>query len=401
MAAIVYAFSDTPVYSFLLVKALIVICVANSAVFGSLYILERLFPTWKVYKRFLRMFKCLRVRATRIYTTNLTNDQKTRKFDDQSPDGNVDKPLHGLLATENEEDNNDDEMDDYLTNDEKRNRIHFSRNNAYQDQRKNNSHSGYGSMSKRFVFIQQFFVLNLMIINILYFIHTVIQEDCNHYSNSTFSAMFRNCRSEQIKSNRIDIYPLLFMFTPVLLSCIFRETLFEIQIANHFIVVLLGLLSTIVTNFNGLSIAEMEKIQVKEPPNQPNERDLSHDANDLTPFSFLREHWTRQLSESVFGKRRFSTVIPSKPSSVSASLDPINGDNSENESYLISNSPSMPPSLISTREDSIPALETALTRQKSRLYSIEEGNEKTVTKRFDSTEIQRAAICFGTWNEGK
>lgn len=227
--------------NFVLVLILILVCLSIALFLGCIYLTERLFPKWKIYKRGWLLLKRFRRKYATVYTT----EPSTRSLPSI--------PSFSRRTVNSDFLDHDDEDED-TTNPSK---VIYSGHNDYQDQKVEKFRT-YGPMSRRVVLLQQFFVLILMILNMLIYTHSAVQEDCHDYSNNTTNALFRNCRAdrspEETSGPRIDVYPILFMFTPVLLSCIFRETLFELQIINHFSVVLILIMTSLYVSYNLLTV---------------------------------------------------------------------------------------------------------------------------------------------------
>ncbi len=132
-------------------------------------------------------------------------------------------------------------------------------------------------------------------------------------------------------------------------------------------------------------LTKIEKPELTTSTNVPSDRDnslLAAGVSDRLMRSSLADRWRNQISQT-FSNFRFSTKSASKP---------INQKSKDCE--LDCEEPSGPAPLLSSAANSFNSiqslpLKTALSfiaRQKSQLFNIEEGNEKSTTKRLDSRQ---------------
>lgn len=239
--------------SYIVFEALLLLSEMVAVFLGCLYSAERMFPKWRVYKRCSRLFLRCRRRYASIYPRKSPMKNTTSILTNNSISSNE---IYSVTGSDNEDANEDDE-DDTIS-------IYYSGNNSYQNENIHPKKNIYGSLSTRVVILQHLFIISFMLFNIFYYVHNAAQENCTDYSDRTLNAILRNCNrfmTGDVNTNnighKVDAYPLLFMLTPVLISSVFRETLFELQIMNHCIVIIIALIVTILWNYNSINIGAL------------------------------------------------------------------------------------------------------------------------------------------------
>jgi hypothetical protein len=125
--------------------------------------------------------------------------------------------------------------------------ISFSSHTYYQREEKHSEQKKQklqekALLSKDFLFYQQIFIFSLICYNILIVINTFLRFNCIHYSDETpFNTFFHNCENDETADHhrpderpmfsRYYIYALVFI--PLVISNLFRESLFEVQLFHH------------------------------------------------------------------------------------------------------------------------------------------------------------------------
>lgn len=246
-----YVKIESPDKGYILVGVFLVLSCLFSSLIGFIYVAERIFPKWKIYKKSLLFFRRCRRRYAKVYTTglSLTRERSALSFTSETIRDCSDRTLVNRVEHDDEDDVEEDDMHTPGVS------VCYTGRNSYQD--KKGEENINGAMSKKIIIFQQIFLFLVMMVNILFFVHSGIQRNCHDYGSGPMNALFRRCGNLEPVGNdgpKLDVYPILFMFTPVLVSCIFRELLFELQIANHFIVVILAVIATAVNSNSKLTM---------------------------------------------------------------------------------------------------------------------------------------------------
>ncbi len=246
-----YVKIESPDKGYILVGVFLVLSCLFSSLIGFIYVAERIFPKWKIYKKSLLLFRRCRRRYAKVYTTglSLTRERSALSFTSETIRDCSDRTLANRVEHDDEDEVEEDDMHTPGVS------VCYTGRNSYQE--KKGEENMYGAMSKKIIIFQQIFLFLVMMVNILFFVHSGIQRNCHDYGSGPMNALFRRCGNLEPVGNdgpKLDVYPILFMFTPVLVSCIFRELLFELQIANHFIVVILAVIATAVNSHSKLTM---------------------------------------------------------------------------------------------------------------------------------------------------
>jgi hypothetical protein len=144
---------------------------------------------------------------------------------------------------------------------------YYQREEKHSEIKKKQQRQEKTMLTKDFLFFQQLFIFSLICYNILIVINTFIRFNCIDYDSSSdgkdtattatpFSMFFHNCYTSNETVTTTDDRPMFsrsyiysLIFIPLVISHLFRESLFKIQLCHHIIVLSLTISLAIFYDF--------------------------------------------------------------------------------------------------------------------------------------------------------
>lgn len=256
---------------------IMVLCLLSISILGWFFILYKLFPRWKLTRNLISTFrkssKQIRKGSTKvIHYLKVKYSSKSFGFLQNrsiiSPE-NLQRN-HNSITNKDDDDNLDDDDGNNRGNDEDEDdksdvesNFSYSSHNFYQQKNQgtnSNLLTGGNSLiqpenmkiKELFIKIQHILMSSVIICNIAFYINMAMKFDCHEPTSVEFLNDFlNNCNN----SNLVYVYLFYaFMLTPIIVSVIFKECLFEFHVLHHFLIMIIALTITAVYNFNINSI---------------------------------------------------------------------------------------------------------------------------------------------------
>jgi hypothetical protein len=213
---------------FKIMNALVLLAVLAMCFLGWMYVLERLFPKNKFWKKLGKKMRSLSrgKYSLKVFTTTPRS-------------------------------NNDDDDDESSREDEDEHpskHLSYSTKNLYQGNNNQSGKADFGHMKAWFSLAQHLLLFSIMTFNISFFVTNCIQENCVDYHNLILNEVLQNCHHPNYHESNAYTYGLILMLTPIFFYCVFRECLYELHMIQQLIIMIFAILYVSYFQFSILRI---------------------------------------------------------------------------------------------------------------------------------------------------